>query len=128
MSVLVGRAIRSGRARGVALVSTEPISFLGGIDPETGRVTEPGHPLLGQSISGTVLVFPRGKGSTVGSFVIYRMARSGTAPVAMVLAECEPIVAIGAIMADLPVVDRIDIARIRTGDTITISDNEVSIG
>ena len=128
MKTVRGRLIRSGRASGIALVSTEPISFLGGVDPETGLIREPGHPLQGQTISGRVLVFPRGKGSTVGSYVIYRMARSGTAPAAMVLAECEPIVAIGAIMADLPVVDRIDIGQIRTGDYITISDDEVSIG
>jgi uncharacterized protein len=128
MTVLTGRVIREGEARGVALVSTAPISFYGGVDPDSGVVTEAGHPLQGQSIAGKVLVFPRGKGSTVGSYAIYRMARGGTAPVAMVLAECEPIVAIGAIMADLPVVDRVDVDRIHSGDSVAISGSEVSIG
>lgn len=125
---LLGRAIRWGEATGIALVSPTPISFLGGVDPDSGCISEPGHPLCGECVAGRILVFPRGKGSTVGSFVIYRMARSGTAPAAMVLGECEPIVAIGAIMADLPVVDLVDVAQVHTGDRVTVSGNEVRIG
>ncbi|HDN80985.1 MAG TPA: DUF126 domain-containing protein, partial [Chloroflexi bacterium] len=63
--VLKGRIIRGGKAKGEALVSPEPIGFLGGVDPETGVVVERGHPLEGQRVSGRVLVFPTGKGSTV---------------------------------------------------------------
>ena len=128
MKTLKGRAIRAGRACGEALVSSEPIGFLGGLDPDTGCVVEKGHPLEGECVSGRVLIVPRGKGSTVGSFVIYRMARAGTAPAALVLAECEPIVALGAIMADLPCVDLVDISEIRSGDTVTVIDGEVRIG
>jgi uncharacterized protein len=127
VTVLTGRVIRAGQVCGVALFSPAPISFYGGVDPDSGVVTEAGHPLQGQSIAGKVLVFPRGKGSTVGSYAIYRMARTGTAPLAMVLAECEPIVAIGAIMADLPVVDRVDVSRIHSGDCVTIAGDRVSI-
>ena len=68
MKVLTGRVIKAGRARGVALVSSEPISFFGLVDAETGTVIEKGHPLEGQSVAGRVLVFPTGKGSTVGSY------------------------------------------------------------
>ena len=74
--VLRGRVIKAGSARGVALISPEPIGFLGGVDPETGVVVEPGHPLEGESVSGRVLAFPTGKGSTVGSYTLYRMARN----------------------------------------------------
>ena len=72
-----GRTIRAGRAAGLALVSSAPIGFLGGVDPETGIVLEAGHPLQGQSIAGKVLVFPTGKGSTVGSYTLLRLQRAG---------------------------------------------------
>ncbi|HID73537.1 MAG TPA: DUF126 domain-containing protein, partial [Thermoplasmata archaeon] len=66
-----GRSISPGRAEGEAIVSPEPIGFYGGIDAQTGIVIEKGHPLEGLSVTGKVLVFPNGKGSTVGSYVIY---------------------------------------------------------
>ncbi|NOZ29105.1 MAG: DUF126 domain-containing protein [Chloroflexi bacterium] len=122
---LRGRVIRPGRAEGIALVSPEPIGFLGGVDPDTGIVIEPGHPLQGQSVAGRVLVFPSGKGSTVGSYTILRLQRSGHAPVAIVNRESEAIVAVGAIIADIPMVDRVDISRIHTGDRVRVQDGEV---
>ncbi|MBC7223302.1 MAG: DUF126 domain-containing protein [Anaerolineae bacterium] len=115
-----GRVIRAGTAEGLALVSPEPIGFLGGVDPESGRVVEPGHPLEGQSVAGRVLVFPTGKGSTVGSYVLYRLAREGLAPAAIINRESEPIVAIGAIMGDIPMVDQVPIEEIRTGQRVRV--------
>ena len=123
-----GRTIKAGKAEGRALVSTEPIGFLGGIDPETGRVVEPGHCLQGECITNRVLVFPTGKGSTVGSYTLYRMAMSGTAPAAIVNAESEAIVAVGAIIADIPMVDLVDIGRIRTGDRVQVIGDCVVVG
>jgi len=99
---LRGRAIRSGTAEGKALVSAQPIGFLGGVDPETGIVIEPGHPLEGRSVTGKVLIFPSGKGSTVGSYTLYRMSRAGTAPAAIINRESEAIVAVGAIISNYP--------------------------
>jgi hypothetical protein len=61
-----------------------PISFLSGVDPETGTIVEKGHPLYGQSIAGKVLAFPYGKGSTVGSYILYALSRSGNAPAAII--------------------------------------------
>ncbi len=112
---LVGRKIYSGQAEGEALVTSMAISFFGGVDPETGVVVEHGHELEGQSISGRVLVFPTGKGSTVGSYTLYRLKRAGLAPVAIVNAECETITAVGCIIAEIPCVDRVPIERLRTG-------------
>jgi len=124
---LQGRMIRAGCAEGVALVSPVPLGFLGGVDPDTGVVIEPGHPLQGQSIAGRVLVFPTGKGSTVGSYTILRLQHSGHAPVAMINQESEAIVAVGAIIADIPMVDQVDIARIRTGDRVRVEDGVVAL-
>ena len=97
-----GRGISRGIGSGDLLVSPEPISFLSGVDPETGIVIERGHPLEGQSIAGRVLAFPYGKGSTVGSYVIYALKRNDRAPVAIINTEAEPIIAVGAIIAEIP--------------------------
>ena len=109
---LAGRVIYCGRAEGRALVTTQPISFLGGIDPATGKVIERGHELLGESVKGRVLVFPYGKGSTVGSYTLYRLRKNGMAPSAIINEECEPIVAVGAIISEIPCVDKIDLSKI----------------
>jgi predicted aconitase with swiveling domain len=111
----------------VALVSPEPIGFLGGVDPDTGIVVEPGHPLEGESVAGRVLVFPTGKGSTVGSYTLYRLARNGVGPAAIINAESEPIVAVGAIISDIPMVDQIDIAHLVTGDVVAVENEVVRI-
>jgi len=117
-----GRVIKAGHAKGMALVSPAPIGFLGGVDPETGIIVEPGHPLQGESVAGKVLVFPHGKGSTVGSYTILRLARNGVAPVAMINDESEAIVAVGAIIAEIPMLDQVAIAQIQDGDWIEMDD------
>jgi predicted aconitase with swiveling domain len=125
---LQGRVIKAGSAEGVALVSPEPVGFFGMIDAETGIVIEKGHPLEGESVAGRVLVFPTGKGSTVGSYSLYRLAKAGLAPAAIVNTESEPIVAVGAIISEIPMVDQIDITRIRSGDPVMIDGARVIIG
>lgn len=124
---LTGRIIKAGVAEGVALVSPEPIGFLGGVDPETGVVVEAGHPLAGECVAGRVLVFPTGKGSTVGSYTLYRLARAGVAPAAIVNAESEAIVAVGAIISDIPMVDQVDITQIGTGDWVRVDGERVVV-
>lgn len=124
---LQGRIIKYGRVEGIALVSREPIGFLGGVEPETGQVMEPGHPLHGQCVAGRILVFPTGKGSTVGSYTLYRMAKAGTAPAAILNAESEAIVAVGAIISDIPMVDQIDIGQIHTGDRVRLEGGRVTV-
>ena len=126
--VLRGRVVVAGRAEGPALVSDRPISFLGGIDPETGRIIESGHPLQGQSVARRVLVFPTGKGSTVGSYVLYRLAKAGLAPCAIINASSEPIVAVGALISGIPLLDRVDISRLNTDMYLTVDGEEIRIG
>jgi len=124
MIKLKGRAIWRGWARGEALVSNQPISFYGGVDPETGKIVEKGHELEGRSIAGKILTFPYGKGSTVGSYIILRLKKKGIAPKAIVNLRCEPIIAVGAIIAEIPTLDKIDISMIRDGDLVEV-DGEV---
>jgi predicted aconitase with swiveling domain len=115
-----GRTIMTGTAVGRALVSRTPISFYGGVDASSGMVIEQGHELEGQCITGMILVFPCGKGSTVGSYVIYGLQKNGVAPLALVNEETETIIATGAILAGIPCVDGIDIGEISTGDRLRV--------
>ena len=117
---LKGRTIYAGTAEGEALVTTMGISFFGGVDPETGVVVERGHELEGQCIAGRVLVFPSGKGSTVGSYTLYRLKHAGLAPAAIINAECETITAVGCIIAEIPCIDQVDITQIATGDEVRV--------
>jgi predicted aconitase with swiveling domain len=118
--VFRGRSICAGAAEGEALVTTMGISFFGGVDPDSGVVVEKGHELEGQTVAGKILVFPTGKGSTVGSYTIYRLSKAGKAPLAILNAECEPITAVGCIIAEIPCIDQIPIERIATGDHLRL--------
>ena len=104
-----GRGIAKGRGEGQLLVSPNPLSFLSGVDPATGIIVEKGHPLQGVCIAGKVLAFPYGKGSTVGSYVLYALSRNGNAPAAIVNSEAEPIIATGAIIGGIPMIDHIEV-------------------
>jgi hypothetical protein len=112
---LQGRKVFRGRARGKALVCNAPLSFLGGVDPVTGLVQDRDQAVRGQSVQDQVLVFPRGRGSTVGSYVIYELKLNGLAPAGIVNIEAEPIIATGAIMSEIPMIDQVDIRRIPQG-------------
>ena len=121
--ILKGRKVMGGNAEGEALVSTEPVSFYGGVDPVSGCVTEPGHCCCGEKITGKVFVFPTGKGSTVGSYVIYRMKKLGTAPAAIINMETEAILATGCVISDIPLVDKLDqnpVDVIKTGMRVKV--------
>jgi predicted aconitase with swiveling domain len=118
-----GRGISGGRGNGPLLVSPVPLSFLSGVDPASGIIVEKGHPLQGACITGTVLAFPFGKGSTVGSYVLYALSRNGHAPAAIINTEAEPIIATGAIIGGIPMIDRIEIPmnRLRNGVQVQVN-------
>ena len=122
---LKGRIISKGKGEGEALTTSQPISFYGGVDPDTGEIIEKGHELQGKNVKAKILVFPNGKGSTVGSYTLYRMKKNGNAPAGIINRECETIVAVGAIISEIPCVDKIDISKIKTGDIVRIADDVV---
>ena len=127
MEQLKGRIIYKGKARGEALVTSQPISFYGGVDPNTGVVTEKGHELQGQSVKGKILVFPQGKGSTVGSYTLYRMKKNGVTPAGMINKECETIIAVGAIISEIPTIDKVDVSKIKTGNKVSIENDTATL-
>jgi predicted aconitase with swiveling domain len=117
---LQGRKVFRGKVSGEALVTTQDISFYGGCDPETGQIVEKGHQLEGKSIAGKILVFPTGKGSTVGSYVLYALRKTGKAPLAIVNKTVDPVVAVGCIISEIPAVDQVQIDKLRTGQRLEV--------
>ena len=99
-SVTASRVLVEGRASAPVLHLSEPLSFWGGLDPATGSITDVHHPQHGTTVTGTVLVMPSGRGSSSSSSVLAEAIRARTAPAAIVLAEADPIVALGAVVAD----------------------------
>lgn len=124
---LKGKTVYKGKVKGEALVTKDQIAFYGGIDPENGIITDKEHELNGQNFAGKILVFPSGKGSTVGSYGLYRLKENGVAPAGMVNQKCEAIVAVGAIISEIPMVDKIDISKIKTGDKLEIDGDTVRV-
>jgi predicted aconitase with swiveling domain len=128
------RTLVPGTGEGEALVLSEPLSFWGGVDPATGEVIDAHHPERGANVAGRVLVMPSGRGSSSSSSVLAEAMRAGTAPAAIVLAEPDPILALGAIVArelygaSIPVVvAEIGLVRDATIVTITAGPDGASI-
>jgi hypothetical protein len=124
MSITIkGRPISKGYAEGEALVCHQPIGFNFGIDVDNGTITEHGHELLNKSIKDKILVFPHGKGSTGGSYVVYQLAKCKSGPRAMINVTTETIIAVGAIMGGIPVIDSLELnplETIKTGDYVKV--------
>ncbi len=101
------------------MVVRGPISFLGDVDPRTGELRDG----TGRSVAGRILVFESGRGSTVGSYVIYALAENGVAPKAMIVLRAEPIIVTGCVLAGIPLVDRVPkqiLETTRDGDLIEV--------
>ena len=124
---MTGRGIRRGRAEGTVLTSSTPLSFLGGVDARTGKIRDPECEARGKSVSGKILCFPFGRGSTVGSYAMYQLKLNRKAPAAIVNSSAEPIVATGAIMSDIPMVDGIDISVLKSGDRAVVNGDDGTV-
>ncbi len=118
------RRLVGGYAEGYSLVSPEPISFFGGVDPSTGIIIDCLNPIRGECIAAKILIFPRGKGSTVGSYTLYRLAKHGLAPKAMICLEADPVVAVGAVLAGIPLLDKPEFYSFRTGMYLKVYGDE----
>tara|TARA_B100001750_G_scaffold98862_1_gene78324 strand:+ start:274 stop:669 length:396 start_codon:yes stop_codon:yes gene_type:complete len=125
----------NGKANGEVLKLDEPLSFWGGVDPQTGEITDLRHPQGGMSVKGKILMMPFGRGSSSGSSVIAEGIRSGSGPAGIIMMEADEIIALGAIAADeiygkampLIVVEKIEYETYSTGDQIAISDNGITL-
>jgi hypothetical protein len=118
---LIGcRRISAGIAEGELVISRKNFSFLGDVNPETGVVEAEESDIRGENISNKIFAFPSGKGSTVGTFVLLRMKKSGTAPAGIINYETEPVIAVGAIISGIPLVDRVDLSLLESGMRVRI--------
>lgn len=122
-----GRMISPGKCHGRAIVTKEPIGFYGGVDLKTGIVIEKDHPLEGKSVVGKILVFPCGKGSTVGSYVLYGLKKNNVAPIGIINEETETIVATGVILAGIPCIDKININKIKNNDMLFLDADNATV-
>ena len=126
------RSYATGTADGPVLVLTGPLSFWGGIDATSGRVIDRSHPDLGACVTGTILVMPAGRGSSSSSSVLAETLRRGTGPAGILLANPDPILTVGALVAEslygirCPiVVGAID--ALRTGIRVRIDDGWLTV-
>lgn len=117
---LDARPIAPGRAEAVALVSRAPFSFVGGSDASTGEILDAATGSRGERLAGRAFGFPHGKGSTVSSYLVYGLAKRGLGPAAILNERADAIVAVGAILGGLPMVDRVDLGGILTGDRVVV--------
>lgn len=120
--ILRGHTVKAGKAEGEAIVTKMPFSYLGDLDLHSGSVNK-GHELEGQNIAGKILVIPTGRGSTGGALAGYYAQFLGTAPKGMICLQAEPVIALNAIMNDIPTVDRLDrnpLEVIETGDYVKL--------
>lgn len=122
-----GRAIFAGNVSGAVLKSEVPVGFFGHLEPDEGVYKEKGHPLDGASVKDRILVFPRAKGSTVGSYIIYGLKKAGNAPAAMIMTECDTIVAVGSIIGEVPTIDSVDISGLKDGSQLKVEGEEVIV-
>ncbi len=131
---LRGRALVAGEASGPALVLEAPLSLWGGMDPHTGRLSDHHHPQLGATLTGQVLVMPSGRGSSSSSSVLAEAIRLGTAPLAILLAQPDEILVLGALVAEdlyartCPILVLPEgAAAIATGDQVEVDGDRVRV-
>lgn len=126
-----GRPLIAGEARGVVLLLAEPLSLWGGLDPTSGEIIDRRHPGSGQNVRGRVLALPAGRGSSSASSVLLEAVRLGNAPAAILTAEPDPILALGAAVAQelyghappVLVLAPEDYARLRDGQALAIGED-----
>ncbi len=117
------RGLHGKRVEGPALVSKKPISFLGDVDPQTGLIVAADNELHTECIAGKVFVFPAGRGSTVGSYTLLRLKKNKVAPLALVAGKSEAVIAVGAVIADIVLVDNVEkefFNVVKNGDWIVV--------
>ena len=115
--------VSAGRAEGKALVYKGPFSFMGDVDPNTGKVPVPRHPLEGEEIANKVFVFTTGKGSSGGDCIAWMAKQNKNAPLAIICLESEPVLSGAVIITGIPTVDRPDgdiFEMIHTGDCVKV--------
>jgi cis-L-3-hydroxyproline dehydratase len=128
VSMMGGMALVAGEARGVALVTETPLSFWGGLDPNSGEVIDRRHPWSGQSVTNRVLALPHGRGSCSASGVMLEAIANDVGPAAIIVSRVDPIVGLGAILAEELLERTVPVVLLAAADRRSIQDgDEVAI-
>jgi predicted aconitase with swiveling domain len=120
---LRGHTVSPGKAEGEAIILEAPFSFLGELDPDTGKLASPLNKHFGQDLRGKVIVTPTGKGSSMGPVISWYAMKAGNNPAAIICLKAEAILASAAIMAGIPMVDKLDknpLESIKSGDYVEV--------
>lgn len=126
--ILQGRSVIPGQISGTALVASEPLSFWGGYDYQTGTIIDQRHALAGQCAAGRVLAVPFTRGSSTTTAVLLEAVKAGTAPAAIITTAPDSFFALASIVADemysrpipLVVLTGADFARLCSGQTVEV--------
>lgn len=121
-----GRGVSKGWVSAKALVFNQPISFWGGVDPYTGRITERKHKLYNKKVTGRIMFFPTSKGSAGSSYQLLKMIENGSAPAGIVNLRADPVLVTGAIISSIPMVvieGGEPLTEVRTGDLVILDAN-----
>ncbi len=115
--------IAEGSGEGEVIISRDEIMFYL-VRPETGEVLEKAHHLEGRSIAKKIVIFPGGKGSSVvQSDGLYQLLMKKNQPAAMIIQNVETVLAAGAIIMEIPLVDRVDpefYQIVKNGDRVRV--------
>lgn len=125
---LLGKVIIPGEARGLALVSNEPLSFWGGYDWKTGEIIDRRHMLSGAIAKDKILAIPFTRGSSTTTAVLLEAIRARTAPVAIITTDTDFFFALASVVADelytspLPLIalSQADFSQLKTDDLVQI--------
>ncbi len=98
-SKITGQVLFPGAARGPLLKLTAPLSFWGGVDPQTGTIILGSHPQRGRNVKGTILTLAEPIGSSSSSYVMLELIHNGVAPAAVLLGQSDAILIVGCLVA-----------------------------
>ncbi len=117
---------------GRAMVSDVAITYLGYVNRDSGVIEEPGHPLDGRAIEDTVLIYPKGSGSTVAPYVLMGLIYTGKGPKAVVNRDVCSLTLPACSLLDVPYCHGFDsdpCIAINDGDLVRLSrvGDEVSL-
>jgi phosphomecalonate degydratase small subunit len=116
-----GKKIFGGKVEGEAIVQQELFSFFGDVNRETGIINVGTN--AGKSFKDKILVFPKGKGSTLAPYVAINCVENGVAPKAILCQKADGVIALVGIMARIPAVDQFDkdiMKVVKTGDYLKV--------
>jgi len=109
---------------GVALVASDNFSARYDLDRIKGVFSRPQHALAGQSYDGKILVLNTAKGGVASAWMLHEMKSRGITPRAILFNAANTILAQGAALADLAMVDRFEggdvTTLIKTGDRLRV--------